>query len=298
VSHALALVGATSAAAEVRPLEEGEFGQFQRLVSREAGIHLGDVKRALVAARLLRRIRELGLPSYGAYYRRVVESGDELRLMLDAITTNETQFFREPRHFELLAQSIIPEWREAGMRGQRDRRVRIWSAGCSTGEEPYSLAMALLPALSPQEGWTEGWTIEILATDLSTRVLEHAQRGIYSNEKTASIPRALLQAYMLKGFASQDGNVKVGPALASAVTFRRLNLNDETYRVGGPFDAIFCRNVFIYFNQTTRNRIVEQQLGHLRPKGYFFVGHSESLGATAGLETVIPTVYRRKDGRS
>lgn len=297
MSHAFALVGAAPHAAgpaEIRPLEEGEFGLFQRLVHREAGIHLGDVKRALVAARLLRRIRDLGLPSYGAYYRRVVESGDELRLMLDAITTNETQFFREPRHFEVLSQAIVPEWREAAARGQRERRVRVWSAGCSTGEEPYSLAMALLSTLPPEEGWN----VEILATDLSTRVLEHAQRGIYSAEKAGSIPRALLQAYMLKGFASQDGNVKVGPALTSAVTFRRLNLNADSYAVGGPFDAIFCRNVFIYFNQTTRNRIVQQQLGHLSAKGYFFVGHSESLGAMAGLETVIPTVYRRKDGRS
>jgi chemotaxis protein methyltransferase CheR len=277
----------------VKPLEQGEFGLFQRIVHREAGIHLGDIKLALVAARLLRRIRELGLLSYGAYYRRVVEDRSELTLMLDAITTNETQFFREGRHFEVLAEGIVPAWRDEAARGARDKRVRIWSAGCSTGEEPYSLAMALLSALPPEEGWD----VQILATDLSTRVLEIARTGVYTAEKAAGIPRAHLQTFMLRGVGSQDGNVKVSPVLQAAVTFRRLNLNDDAWDVGGPFDAILCRNVFIYFNQLTRNRIVAQLLGHLRPRGYFFVGHSESLGGTPGLETVIPTVYRKEDGR-
>jgi chemotaxis protein methyltransferase CheR len=159
---------------EVRPLEEGEYGLFQKLVFREAGIHLGDVKRALVAARLLRRLRELELTSYGTYYRRVIEDRDELRQMLDAITTNETQFFREPRHFELLSETFIPAWRAEAARGARARHIRVWSAGCSTGEEPYSLAMTLLAALPP----SDGWEIEILATDLSTRVLAHARQRI------------------------------------------------------------------------------------------------------------------------
>jgi chemotaxis protein methyltransferase CheR len=168
--------------------------------------------------------------------------------------------------------------------------VRVWSAGCSTGEEPYSLAMALSAELPPEEGWQ----LEILATDLSTRVLDHARAGIYSAEKAASIPRALLQRYFLKGYASQDGNVCASPALQSLITFQRLNLNEETYAVGQPFDAIFCRNVFIYFGRETRQRIVEQQMAHLHPRGLFFVGHAESLAGTPGLETVIPTVYRKE----
>jgi chemotaxis protein methyltransferase CheR len=274
---------------EVKPLEEGEFTLFQRLVLREAGIHLGDVKRALVAARLLRRIRELGLSTYASYYRQVMDDEDELRIMLDAITTNETHFFREPRHFELLSQTLLPAWRQEAARGERPRRVRLWSAGCSTGEEPYSLAMMLTSELPAEEGWE----VEILATDLSTRVLERARQGIYTGEKAASIPRPLLQRFMLKGFASQDGNVKASPALQSVVTFQHLNLNDDAYAVKGPFDAIFCRNVFIYFGRETRERIVSQLLGHLHPRGLFFVGHSESLGGTPGLETVIPTVYRK-----
>jgi chemotaxis protein methyltransferase CheR len=277
------------ATGEVKPLDDGEFALFQRIVLREAGIHLGDVKRALVAARLLRRVRELGLRSYGAYYRRAAEDHDELRRMLDAITTNETQFFREPRHFELLSQSIIPAWKQAAARGERSRRVRLWSAGCSTGEEPYSLAMALSSEL-PEE---EGWQIEVLATDLSTRVLDHARQGIYTAEKAAAIPRHLLQRFMLKGYASQDGKVCASPALQAMITFKRLNLNDASWVLPGPFDAIFCRNVFIYFGRATRERIVEAQLQHLVPRGLFFVGHAESLGGTAGLETVIPTVYRK-----
>jgi chemotaxis protein methyltransferase CheR len=294
MSQALAVVGPLAGSPQdVKPLEQGEFGLFQRVVHREAGIHLGDIKLALVASRLLRRIRELGLRTYGAYYRRVVEDRDELRIMLDAITTNETHFFREGRHFELLDERLVPEWRDEAARGARDKRVRIWSAGCSTGEEPYSLAMALLSALPPEEGWD----VRIFATDLSTRVLDVATQGVYAAEKAKAIPRQHLQAFMLRGVGSQDGNVKVGPALQAAVSFRRLNLNDDVYDASGPFDAILCRNVFIYFNQTTRARIVSQLLAHLRPRGYFFVGHSESLGGTPGIETIVPTVYRKEDRR-
>jgi len=288
MSQALAVL--SPAHREVAPLADGEFGLFQKLVFREAGIHLGEVKRALVAARLLRRVRELGLATYGAYYRRAVEDEGELRRLLDAITTNETQFFREPRHFELLDSVLIPQWRREAANGQRARRIRVWSAGCSTGEEPYSLAMTLLAALPPEDGWDIG----ILATDLSTRALAAASDGIFSAERAAAIPRALLQRFMLKGVGNQEGNVKVSAPLRQAVTFRRVNLNREAYGVEGPFDAIFCRNVFIYFKHTTRDQIVGRLLEHLHPSGCFFVGHSESLLGVAGLETVIPTVYRRR----
>jgi chemotaxis protein methyltransferase CheR len=276
---------------EVRPLGEAEFGLYQKLVFREAGIHLAEVKQALVAARLLRRIRELGMTTYAAYYRRVVEERSELVRMLDAITTNETQFFREPHHFDLLSSRMIPRWREEAAHRLRARQVTLWSAGCSTGEEPYSLAMTLLSGLPADEGWS----VQILATDLSTRVLERASAGIYPAERTAGIPRPLLERFMLRGVGSQEGNVKASPALQAAITFRRLNLNQEPHGLTGIFDAIFCRNVFIYFQRTTRDRIVEQMVDHLRPGGHFFVGHSESLGGVAGLETLMPTVYRKPE---
>ena len=170
------------------------------------------------------------------------------------------------------------------------RRVRVWSAGCSTGEEPYSLAMALLSALPPEDGWD----VQILATDLSTRVLEVARQGVYSTEKAAAIPRPYLQTFMLRGVGSQDGNVKVSPALQAAVTFRRLNLNDDDYAVRArstPSCAATSSST------STRRRATGSSAScssHLRPRGHFFVGHSESLGGTPGLETVIPTVYRKR----
>jgi chemotaxis protein methyltransferase CheR len=277
--------------AEVRPLADAEFGLFQKLVFREAGIHLAEVKKALVAARLLRRIRELGMTTYAAYYRRVVEEKGELVQMLDAITTNETQFFREPHHFDVLSSRLVPQWRQEAARGLRARQVTIWSAGCSTGEEPYSLAMTLLAELPVEDGWR----VQILATDLSTRVLQRASEGVYPVERAGGIPRPLLEHFMLRGVGAQEGNVKVSPALQAAVTFRRLNLNQEPYGLTGTLDAIFCRNVFIYFQRATRDRIVQQMLDHLRPGGHFFVGHSESLGGVAGLETLMPTVYRKPE---
>jgi chemotaxis protein methyltransferase CheR len=277
--------------AEVRPLADGEFGLYQKLVFREAGIHLAEVKKALVAARLLRRIRELGMTTYAAYYRRVIDEKSELVLMLDAITTNETQFFREPHHFDVLSSRLVPRWREEAARGLRARQVTVWSAGCSTGEEPYSLAMTLLAELPA----SEGWRVQILATDLSTRVLERASEGVYPTERSGGIPRALLEQFMLRGVGSQEGNVKAAAALQAAVTFRRLNLNQEPYGLTGSFDVIFCRNVFIYFQRATRDRIVQQMLHHLLPGGHFFVGHSESLGGVAGLETLMPTVYRKPE---
>jgi chemotaxis protein methyltransferase CheR len=288
MSQALAIL--PPAAREVRPLADGEFGLIQKLVFREAGIYLSEAKRALVAARLLRRLRDLGLATYGAYYLRAVDDQNELRLLLDAITTNETHFFREPRHFELLQSVLIPEWRREAATGQRPRTIRLWSAGCSTGEEPYSLAMMLLSSLPAEEAWD----VRVLATDLSTRALDAASEGIFSAEKAAAIPKPLLQRFMLKGVGNQEGNVKVSPALRELVTFRRINLNHEDYTVDGPFDAILCRNVFIYFKHSTRDQIVYRLMEYLRPSGCFFVGHSESLVGVPGLETVIPTVYRRR----
>lgn len=151
------------------------------------------------------------------------------------------------------------------------------------------LLMSLLPP-------AEGWRVEVLATDLSTRVLDHARRGIYRDEKAAHIPRHLLHTFMLRGVGQQVGHVKVGPALESAVTFARLNLIDPGYAVRGPFDAILCRNVFIYFNEATRRHVSERLIARLAPGGLLFIGHSESLSSLPGITTVIPTVYRRKGG--
>ncbi len=271
------------------PITDQEFALFQALIRREAGIYLGPAKKALLVGRLTRRLRELGLGSFGAYYRLVVERGDEeLTRLLDSICTNETHFFREPRQFEFLEQRVFPRWKAEAASGRRARRIRVWSAACSTGEEPYSLAMALWDYFPP----ATGWGIEILATDLSTRALERARAAIWSLEKAEEIPLGYLRAYMLKGTGAQAGKMKAGPEIRSVVRFERLNLNDEVYAVTGLFDLIFCRNVLIYFEAASRARVIGRLLTHLAPDGFLFLGHAESLGGLSNrARSVATTVY-------
>ncbi|MBI5068923.1 MAG: protein-glutamate O-methyltransferase CheR [Deltaproteobacteria bacterium] len=274
-------------------VSDGEFARFQALVHREAGIWLSPAKKALLCGRLARRVRELGLGTLGSYAEVVERDLAERVHMLDCITTNETHFFREPRHFEILDQHLFPAWRAEGEAGRRPRRVRLWSAACSTGEEPYSLAMALLRAFPPGSGWE----LEVLATDLSTRVLERARQATWPIAKQSEIPLADLRAFMLRGTGSQEGRMKAGPELRELVRFSRLNLNDAIYPVAGSFDAIFCRNVLIYFDAPTKAAVVERLRGHLSPGGYLFLGHAESLGGRGtGLVPVFPTVYARAPG--
>jgi chemotaxis protein methyltransferase CheR len=268
------------------PVSDRDFARFQALINREAGIWLAPVKKALLVGRLARRLRELGLDSYGDYYERVEGDGVERVRMLDAICTNETHFFREPRHFEFLEARVFPAWREEADAGRRPRRVRIWSAACSTGEEPYSLAMTLLTA------FPSGWELEIVASDLSTKVLERARSGVWPIEKAKEIPDAHRRAFMLRGYGSQEGLMKAGPELRALVSFHRVNLVGETWPGGAPFDLVFCRNVLIYFDRATKVRVVERLLGRLHPRGYLFLGHAESLGGvTAAGRPVVPTVY-------
>ncbi len=279
--------------AALRPITEREFTLFQALIYREAGIFLGPAKKALLMGRLTRRLRELGLNSFGAYYHRVVEGdragiAEEKVCLLDCICTNETHFFREPRQFEFLEQQVFPEWKARAASGLRARRIRVWSAACSTGEEPCSLAMTLLAQFPP----VTGWEIEILATDLSTRALERARAAIWPLEKAREIPPRYLKSFMLRGTRSQEGKVKAGPEIRSIVRFERLNLNEEVYPVVGLFDLIFCRNVLIYFNAESKARAIHRLLNHLAPTGHLFLGHAESLnGLTDRVQSAIPTVY-------
>jgi chemotaxis protein methyltransferase CheR len=271
-----------------RVITDKEFGLFQALIHREAGIHLPPAKKELLMGRLGRRLRELGLKAYGAYYEYVMEAGhEELVRLLDAISTNETSFFREARQFEFLAQRVFPEWKISRARG---RQIRVWSAGCATGEEPYSLAMMLWDHLPP----AAGWDLEIRATDLSTRALERARAGIWALEKAEESPPSYLRAFMLKGKGPLGGMMKAGPRIRSIIEFERLNLNDDTYPALGFFDLIFCRNVLMYFSAESRARVVERLLSHLVPAGYLFLGHAETLnGVTDRVRSVMPTVYMR-----
>lgn len=280
----------------LRPISDREYRLFQQLIYQEAGIFLSDVKRALLVGRLGRRLRQLELHTFSAYYDYVKDdhSGAELVGLLDAITTNETQFFREPRQFDFLQQQVFPAWERAAQEGRRGRHLRVWSAACSTGEEPYSLAMTMLDYFPPESGWS----MEILATDLSTRVLERAVAGIWPVARADSIPEHLLKRFMLRGTGSQQGMMKAGAAVRVPLRFERLNLNDAHYPVVGPFDAIFCRNVLIYFDQESRKKVIDRLLDLLAPEGHFFLGHAESLtGMTDRVHSVSPAVYRMGAGR-
>jgi chemotaxis protein methyltransferase CheR len=272
-------------------ITDHEFSLFQKLIRREAGISLSPAKKSLLQARLGSRLRELGFNSYRAYYRHVIdERGGELAEMIDRVSTNETQFFREPRHFEFLSRIVVHDWAAQAAAGYRPRQIRAWSAGCSSGEEPYSLAMLL----RRQFETSAGWDIDILATDISTRVLARARNGIWPIAKAREIPPVYLKRFMLKGTGRQEGSMKAAAEIGSTIRFERLNLNDETYPMVGLFDLILCRNVLIYFDQQRRAQAIDRLLRHLRPGGFFFVGHSERLvGLTNKVASVLPTIYVR-----
>jgi chemotaxis protein methyltransferase CheR len=280
-----------AAGARVIAPSDAEFALFATLIEREAGIHLSESKKALLGSRLLARLRTLGMDSFGAYYRHVIhDHRDELVQLLDAICTNETHFFREPHHFDLLAQDLVPRWRADAREGRRERRVRVWSAGCSSGEEPYSLAILLGAALPA----SEGWRVEILATDLSTRVLAKAQAAVYPLDRLRDVPLAERRKAFLRGTGPQAGKIKIAPELRGLVRFERLNLTETSYPVPGGLDLVLCRNVLIYFGAELRRRVVTRLCALLAPGGHLFLGHAESLPPTGlPLKTRMPTVYER-----
>jgi chemotaxis protein methyltransferase CheR len=266
------------------------FRQFQKLVYAETGIWLGGSKTALLCGRLYRRLMALGIPTLEQYFECVSapDGQEERSRMIDAITTNETRFFREPRQFDFLVQQVFPRWRADAERGARSKRVRIWSAGCSSGEEPYSLAMLLAKHLPSHDGWDA----RLLATDISNRVLEKARKGIYDAARSVDIPKDLLRKFMLRGFSDQQGQVKVQVAIQQMVEFRRLNLSREPYAVEGPYDAILCRNVLIYFDAASKQKAVSNLVSHLAADGFLFVGHAENLTSlSAQLRSLEPTIY-------
>lgn len=271
-------------------LTDAEFARFRGLILEHTGIHLKEHKRDLLVARLAQHILKLGFRSFSAYYEHVARdtSGEALRALINRITTNKTYFFREPHHFEFLRERLIPELRG---RGQRD--LRIWSAGCSTGEEPYSIAATVGEVL----GLHHGWNVRILATDIDTDVLEQAQSGTYPMAALEDLSAGQRRAAFLRGYGQFAGQVQVRPELRRMVEFRRLNFKEPGWGIQARFDAIFCRNVIIYFDRPLQQQIVERLAGHLKPGGYFFSGHSENLFWLRDLlVTVAPTVYGVKHG--
>ncbi len=269
------------------PFSDANFECVRGLLREHAGISLSGAKRGMVYSRLARRLRALGLGSFDAYCRQVATGqGEEFTHFINALTTNLTAFFREEHHFDYLAAELLPRWREqhAG-----DRRLRIWSAGCSIGEEAFSIAMTLSEAM-PDIG---DWDVRILATDIDSSVIATASRGVYDLERVSSLDPARLRRWFQKGKGENAGKVRVSPEIRRLVTFRTLNLM-HAWPMRGPFDAIFCRNVVIYFDKPTQRMLFERIADLLPPGGHLFIGHSESLfKVSERFENLGRTIYRR-----
>ncbi len=262
-------------------LSDIEFKHFQAMIYQIAGISMSSEKKALVSGRLARRLTHFALPSYEAYFQLLSrdDARAELQIAVDLLTTNETYFFREQKHFDLLRDTILPPLMNA-------KQVRIWSGASSSGEEIYSIAMVLADKLG-----NRNW--EVLGSDISTRVLEQARTGHYVIERTKDIPREYLTKFCLKGTGNQDGTLLVDKSLRSRVQFMQVNLNAKLPPLG-EFDVIFLRNVMIYFDQKTKQQVLQRMLPLLKSGGYFLVSHSETLnGITDALKAISPSVYRK-----
>ena len=260
-------------------LSEPEFDRFRKFIHGVAGIHLSPAKKSMVVGRLGKRLKFHGLSSFGEYHRLLFSRKDEQQIAVDLLTTNETHFFREPRHFDLLRKRLLPDH-------PRGQTFRAWSAACSSGEEVYTLTMVLAETLG-ESPW------EVLGSDISSRVLAQAESGLYPMSRAEELSADYLKRYCLKGVGSMEGRFVVSSRLRARAHFAQINLT-EPLPSTGVFDAIFLRNVMIYFQPETKRQVVERLLTRLRPGGWLFVGHSESLnGLVDDLEGIAPAVYRK-----
>jgi chemotaxis protein methyltransferase CheR len=274
-----------------------DFARMSRLIYDECGIKMPDAKKTMLEARLGKRLRGLGMGSFAEYcdYLFSREGREqELVLMIDLVTTNKTDFFREPAHFDYLRQNVLPEWVGKGGKLAADK-LMLWSAGCSTGEEPYTLAMVLNEFAAD----CPGFDFRMLASDISTRVLESAVRAVYDEEKVVPVPSGLKKKYLLRSRDKDSSLVRIAPEIREKVRFRRINFMDADFGIGDRFDVIFCRNVVIYFDRETQERLLNKFCNYLNKGGYIFMGHSETLnGLDVPLSMVHPTVYRKVGGPS
>lgn len=272
-------------------LSDRDFERFRELVYQHSGISLSEKKRALIRARFGKEMRRLGLTSFAAYYDHVAadETGQSVVQMINAISTNLTSFFREAQHFEFLSRQLLPELVKA-KRASGSVRLRGWSAGCSTGEEPYTLAMVVLENVPDPLGWD----LRLLATDIDSDCLERAREGIYRKKQVEAVPPMLKGRYLEREGPREEPVYRVGAQLKRLVSFRHLNLMQAPWPFGGSFDFIFCRNVMIYFDRPTQEKLINRFYEVLNPGGVLFVGHSESLtGVAHRFQYIRPTVYRR-----
>lgn len=270
-------------------LSTRDFNRLCSLVYEVAGIRLTPEKKTMLEMRIKRRLRALGCSSYSAYCDLLLDSGhsdEEMVHFIDVVTTNKTDFFREPGHFDYLMKTVLREWSEGPATG---RPMLLWSAACSSGEEPYTLAMLLSDYAA-----TRPFSFNILATDISTAVLDKAVRGVYATATIEPVPLAMRKRYLMRSKDRASAQVRIVPELRRMVEFRRLNFLETDYGLPGKADVIFCRNALIYFDRSTQECILHKLIRHLRPRGYLFVGHSESLHDMAlPVAPAGPAVYRR-----
>jgi len=282
-------------AASTDRFTSSDFERLRKLIYDTCGIHLDASKQTMVESRLRKRLRKTSTGTFSAYFKHISEHPnreEELVSLIDAITTNKTDFFREPTHFTYLVKKLLPEI-GPGLKAER-RALQIWSAGCSTGKEPYTLTMVL------SECRREGviGDFEILGTDICTDVLLEARRAVYQEQDNLeAIAPALRKTYLLKSLKRDPATFRMNKEMRSKVRFERLNLMDRSYQMENQFDIIFCRNVMIYFDRPTQEAVVNKFQSCLRPGGHLFTGHSETLnGLNTRLTNVAPTIYRK--GRS
>lgn len=270
-------------------MTEHDFKKFSEFVHSRVGIKLTPAKKNMVEARLNKRMRALGIASHHDYVRYAFSDEGmekELSNLIDAITTNTTHFFRENAHFDYLKQTLLPRWlTQQGLY----RRMRFWSAGCSIGMEPYTMAMVLSEFAAKHSGFE----FSILGTDISLQALREAKNAVYDEERVATVPQVMKEKYLLRSRDRTRKQVRIVPGLRQAVSFGHLNFMEE-FSFKEPFDVIFCRNVVIYFDRQTQERLFGKFCRYLKSGGYLFIGHSESLaGMTLPLEQEAPTIYRR-----
>jgi len=274
-------------------LASATFDRIRGHIEREVGLSFADNKKTLFRSRLAKRLRDLHLDTFEEYADYLTGGGDdaELSICLNLVTTNLTSFFREIHHFEDLRTTFFPAlMADPG----RDRIVRIWSAACSTGAEPYTLAVVAREALSRQSGWSA----EILASDINTEVLGVAKRAVYTADEVKGVSSALLHRHFQRGTGENAGRFRVRPAIAQMVRFQQINLLRSLPRFDAPFDVVFCRNCLIYFSAEDQARVIRALTSTLRPGGLLFLGHSESVPSDyAELERLPRTVYRKRGAR-
>ena len=282
-----------------------EFRLFRDMIHRHTGIWLRDNKQVMLASRLARRLREHSIGSFADYYDFVEacnDGGVELGELINCVTTNKTSFFRERHHFEFLSEKVMEEIarRPQTSRTSQDsgaatgKTLRIWSAACSTGEEPYSIAITLLDKLSRfPAGLQSGWDLRVVGSDIDTKVLAAATRGVYSSDVLNDIDPELRCRYFLRGKENMNGYVRVKREVLDLVVFQRINLMDSSWPLSGTFDVVFFRNALIYFKQETQDLFLRRIVRHIKPGGYLFLGHSEHIPWLQGiLEPLRNTIYR------